>query len=330
MHGENLAAIDLGTNSCRLRITDKSGNIIYREAVTTKLGEGLTENMCFTEAAITRGLKCLTRFAELMADYDVGHYRAIATASCRMATNGNQFVEMVKNNCGINLEIISPKEEAELVLRGAILNADKNKPYILVYDLGGGSTEITLATNTDKPQILHTVSIPWGARNSSEVFQLQEYNEEKAQKLAQEIRQWTTQFAQASNFAQYHDDCCCIATSSAPLRLVSMVKEAGVYSKDFADGLTASTNDIENKIKKVFAMNLQELAQNPYIGENRSTIFIASCIIFRTIYQTLQISELTSSLKGAQEAIIEELRNNGKVNPISKTGTRSQNADRAC
>lgn len=308
MHGENLAAIDLGTNSCRIRITDKNGNIIHREAITTKLGEGLAENMCFTDAAIARGLKCFGHFAELMEDYNVGHYRAIATASCRMATNGKQFTQMVRKNCGIHLEIVTPQEEAELVLKGAILNADKNKLYVLVYDLGGGSTEITLATNTPKPQILNTISIPWGARNSSEVFQLQEYNKENAQKLSSEIKQWTTQFAKAADFTQHYDDCCCIATSSTPLRLVSMVKNVGIYNKDFADGLTALTSDIESEIKKIFSMNLRELAQNPYIGESRSTIFIAACIIFQTIYQTLQITELTASLKGAQEAMIEELR----------------------
>lgn len=308
MQGENLAAIDLGTNSCRLRITDKSGNIIYREAVTTKLGEGLAENMCFTPEAIERGLRCLSRFAEHMEDYEVGHYRAVTTASCRMASNGEEFVKTVKEKCGIQLEIISPLEEATLTLQGAILNAEEDKPYVLVYDLGGGSTEITLATNTAKPEILHTISIPWGARNSSEVFDLVEYNTENAAKLATEIQKWTTEFIGSSNFSKCRDKCCCLATSSTPLRLVSMVNNTGIYSKEYADGVKAPIVEIEKQIQKIFAMNLSEMAQNPYIGENRSSIFIAACVIFRTIYQTLQIKELTASLKGAQEAIIEELR----------------------
>jgi exopolyphosphatase/guanosine-5'-triphosphate,3'-diphosphate pyrophosphatase len=308
MQGENLAAIDLGTNSCRLRITDKSGNIIYREAVTTKLGEGLAENMCFTPEAIERGVRCLSRFAEHMTDYEVGHYRAVTTASCRMASNGTDFVQKVEETCGLKLEIISPLEEATLTLKGAILNADKNKPYVLVYDLGGGSTEITLATNTAKPEILHTISIPWGARNSSEVFNLAEYNADNALKLATEIKKWTIQFMQNSDFAKYRDNCCCLATSSTPLRLISMVKNTGVYSKEYADGVKASIPEIEKQIQKVFAMDLTEMTQNPYIGESRYNIFTAACVIFSTIYQTLQIKELTASLKGAQEAIIEELR----------------------
>ena len=104
-------------------------------------------------------------------------YRAIATASCRMASNGMEFVKRVAEISGIKIDVIDSKQEAYLNLKGALLNADKNAKYALVYDLGGGSTEITLATNETTPKILHTISIPWGARNSAEAFDLIEYNE---------------------------------------------------------------------------------------------------------------------------------------------------------
>ena len=307
MQGENLAAIDLGTNSCRIRITDKSGNVIYREAVTTKLGEGLAENMRFTPEAVERGLKCLTHFAELMKDYEVGHYRAVATASCRMAQNGDAFVQMVEEMSGIKLEVISAAEEASLTLKGAVLNADKSKPYVLVYDLGGGSTEITFATNQAEPQILYTISVPWGARNSSEVFDLLEYNADNAAKLANEVKKYTRQFLQNSDYLAHQNECCCLATSSTPLRLLNMVENTGVYSKEYADGLAAPIEKIEQQVQKVFKMSLIDLMQNPYIGESRSSIFVAACVIFKTIYDELQIKTLTASLKGAQEALIEEL-----------------------
>lgn len=307
MQGENLAAIDLGTNSCRIRITDLNGNVIYREAVTTKLGEGLAENMCFTPEAIERGLKCLTHFAELMKDYEVGHYRAVATASCRMAQNGAAFVQMVEEMSGIKLEVISPAEEASLTLKGAILNADKSKPYVLVYDLGGGSTEITFATNASEPKILYTISVPWGARNSSEVFDLLEYNADNAAKLAAEVKKYTRQFLQNSDYAAHQNECCCLATSSTPLRLLNMVENTGVYSKEYADGLAAPVEKIDEQVQKVFKMSLIDLTQNPYIGESRSSIFVAACVIFKTIYDELHIKTLTASLKGAQEALIEEL-----------------------
>lgn len=308
---ENLAAIDLGTNSCRIKITDRLGNAVYREAVTTKLGEGMYANMCFTDEAIRRGLECFNLYADLLEDYEVKQYRAIATASCRMASNGMDFVNQVKNVCGIQLDVIDGKEEAILNLKGAQLNADKNAEYILVYDLGGGSTEITLATNDENPEILHTISIPWGARNSSEAFAIQEYNFEQCQKLKKEIEKYVLDFMQAVNFSDYRDNCCCISTSSTPLRLVNMVHNTEEYSKDYADGLTVSTKDIDVQIEKIFSMSVKDMSESLYIGGNRAPIFVAACTIFKTIYKTLQISSITASLKGAQEAIIQELINNG-------------------
>lgn len=318
----NLAAIDLGTNSCRISIADAQGNKIYREAETVKLGEGLYKNMCFTSAAIERGLRCLGRYADLMQDYEVKSYRAIATASCRMASNGRAFVQQVKEACGICLDIIDGQEEALLTLKGAQLNADKNMPYLLVYDLGGGSTEITLATNSPKAEILHTISIPWGARNASEAFGLSEYSAEKAAKLRAEIVRYVEDFSTGAAFSGYREKCCCVATSSTPLRLLSMVKNIGSYSKDYADGSTVETAQISAVIDGISKMNLSQMKKSPYIGPNRGPIFVSACVIFRTIYEELKLQKITASLKGAQEAIIQELIENGKTHTIGKIDSR--------
>ncbi len=307
MAAKNLAAIDMGTNSCRIRITDPNGNIIYREALTIRLGEGMHKSGQFTPEAISRGLKCLTHFSELMNDYDVGHYRAIATASCRMAANGTEFIKSVEELCNIKFDIISPEEEAILNLRGAMLNAPKSVPYILVYDLGGGSTEITLATNEQQPKVLYTISIPWGARNASEAFDILEYNEENAEKLRAEVKKYTQDFLLNSEFLMYKPNCFCLATSSTPLRLFSMLEKTQTYNKDYADGLTEKTADISKLIDEIKTMDFVKLSESPYIGNNRAPIFMAACVIFKTIYEELQIETLTASLKGAQEAIIEDL-----------------------
>ena len=308
MENTNLAAIDLGTNSCRLRITDHTGNLLYREAETVKLGEGMYQKQSFTEAAMARTLKCLTRYAGQMKNYGVEHYRAITTASCRMASNGPAFVQTVKELCGIDLEIVSAAEEALLNVKGARLNAAESAPYVLVYDLGGGSTEITLATNEAEPKVLYTISIPWGARNASEAFDLLEYDAEKAEKLRAEVRKYVLEFMRGSEFLMYLKQCDCIATSSTPLRLLSMVMHTVGYDKDKADGMAAETSKIDEQIAQVWQMSFAELAQNQYIGENRAPIIVAATVIFKEIYDTLQIKVLTASLKGAQDAIIEELR----------------------
>lgn len=313
MFKTNLAAIDLGTNSCRLKITDKKGKLVYREAITTKLGEGMSKDMCFTPAAFERGVNCLSHYAEMMKKYDVGMYRAITTASCRMAKNGAEFVEKIADVCSIKLEIVSGYEEALLNVRGAILNAPEDKDYVLVYDLGGGSTEITFAKR-NSGEILHTVSIPWGARNASECFDLHEYTPQKALPLQREIEKYAQAFVEKSKFLQYLPQCCCIATSSTPLRLMSMIKNTKTYDMDYADGLSAPVEKFDEQIAKIFGSNLAELKKNIHIGENRAPIIVAAGVIFQTIYKTLQIKELMASLKGAQDAIINDLVEGNNAN----------------
>lgn len=317
MDRKNLAALDLGTNSCRLMITDINGNMLFRDAVNTKLGEGLFGGGNFTAEAMQRGIACLEQFSEQMKNYHVGSYRAIATAACRMAQNGADFIRQVKEKSGIVLEVIDAAEEADLNLRGAALNADKQHKYLLVYDLGGGSTELTLALNGKEPEILYTLSVPWGARTAAEAYSLNAYDAAAAQKLRAEIHHYTEQFLQKTNFASCRGDCCCLATSSTPLRLWSMLNKTAVYDKYCADGQRLKTAELDALIADIRKITPDKLAESPYIGKNRAPIFNAACVIFQTVYQNLQIAEITASLKGAQEAIIQDMEaGNGKAYTI--------------
>ena len=108
---------------------------------------------------------------------------------------------------------------------------------------------------------------------------------------------------------------------------MNMIKNTENYDRDFADGLCAPTAKYDEQIEKIYKSSLVELSQNPYIGKNRAPIMVAAGVIFQTIYKTLQIKELISSLKGAQDAIISDLakenKANGKINKISKRSSWS-------
>lgn len=324
----NLAAIDLGSNSCRIQIADNNGKPLFRVGHSIKLGAGLVNNQYFAPEAIERGINCLTEFYDYMHNYNVGSYRAIATAACRMAKNSEQFVSLVKQKCGINLEIISPEEEALLTLKGAILNANPHKPYVLVFDLGGGSTEITLAANNSNPEILYTLSIPLGAHNGTELYNLTEYSEKNTTALSNEVKKYLRQFLNDTNFEAYHDKCCNIATSGTALRLVGMTMKMTSYEREKIDGYNVNTDKLDKQIFAIYNSNMNERNNHPFIGANRSPIFIAACTIFRTIYNELKLKEITASLKGAQEAIIQDLRKHDQTNCIGKICTRPQDARR--
>lgn len=308
------AAIDLGTQSNRLLIADENGKELYKNIITTRLGEGMYAQMKFTPEAMERGINSFKEFSDEMKKHCVTKYRAIATAACRMASNGPDFVKAVEEISGIKLEVIDGYEEARLNLKGALVNAKGKAPYVLVYDLGGGSTEITLATNEENPKILHTVSIPWGARNASEAFDLAEYVPENADKLRKEVAGYVADFCEKSNLSAYKDKVCCVATSSTPLRLISWVENYGDYDRERADGIEEKIAGFDSVIAEINAMSREALAKSPYVGEKRSYIFQAATIIFKTIYDGLGVQKLTASLKSAKDGIIEELvEENGKT-----------------
>ena len=192
------AAIDLGTNSCRLVIADAGGAYLCSENVKTALGEGLYKEMKFTPEAVKRGVDCLCDFSRVISRYSPCRLRAVATAGCRIAANAADFLALVKEKSGIELEVIDGAEEARLNLKGAISHARGKAPYVLLYDLGGGSTEITLAENDDRQRIIYTISIPWGARNASEAFALNDYDEQSASVLRREIERYVNGFIEHS------------------------------------------------------------------------------------------------------------------------------------
>lgn len=306
------AAIDLGTNSCRLAIADAKKNYVVSEALSPRLGEGLYAGMKFTPEAIERGLCCFYQLKQVMNQYNIVDSRAIATASCRMAENADEFIQKVYAESMIQIEVIDGYEEARLNLKGALEHVCGQTPYVVLYDLGGGSTEITLAENAKNPKILHTVSIPWGARNASEAFDLIEYDAEKAQKLEQEIAGYVSRFVADSKLEDKRSEVCFVATSSTPLRFVSMIKKFGTYDRDKADGHRIKCADIDKQIARIYTMNRQQLLEDDYIGKKRSFIFTAASVIFKTIYDRLGAQELTASLKSAKDGILDELIENYK------------------
>lgn len=307
MTEKHYAAIDLGTNSCRLLICNEQGKTICAENQPTRLGEGLYKGNRFTSDAIERGVKCFFEYRQKLDKHNVVKLRAVATAACRMAENSDEFLKKVFDESRINLEVINGYEEARLNLKGALTHVCGQSKYVVLYDLGGGSTEITLATNTANPQILHTVSIPWGARNASEAFELVEYRDENAAKLKQDIKARVDSFVKKSYLENYIDDVCFVATSSTPLRLACMINDIGKYDRDWADGKKMSRADMDKGIDTVLHSRRAEMADNPYIGDKRSYIFIAACIIFRAIYEGLGAPEITASLKSAKDGIVAEL-----------------------
>lgn len=307
--GTCFAALDLGTNSNRLLIINDKGEVVFRGVRHVALGDGLAENKCFSKIAMERAICSYMDFKIEMDAYSVKKYRAIATAACRMSNNTNNFLSEVKRTSNIDVEVINEYEEARLTLKGAMLNAPKDKKYIFVYDLGGGSTEVTLATNEENPKILATISIPLGARNATEMFKLSNYNHKGAESLRKDVEKYMEEFLAKISDIDYKDNVSMVATSSTPLRLAAAIYKMQKYDKFEADGKVMSIEDLDKIINKMIKMKYFQRVKSVYIGANRAPIFVAALVIFKAIYSMLGVKEMVASLKAAQEAIVSELLN---------------------
>ena len=325
------AAIDLGSNSCRLTIADEHGDVIFKNHTATKLAEGLFSSGKLSEESIKRALDTFDMFYHDLRIYHVPaqNIRAIATAACRAASNSADLQKMIKDRTGINLEIIDEKEEAELNLLGGIKHVLGKSKYVILYDLGGASTEITLATNNIEPKTIHTISIPWGARNATEAFGTDKYTEEKGSKLRAEITKYVKKFVKDAKMENY-EDIVFVATSSTPLRLVSILEGMPGYNREDMDGRMINCAAADRLVPSLLQRKPEDMAKDIHIGENRAPIFAAACIIFQTIYKELGAKEFVASLSSAQNGIIQQFveRDNGKADKICETGSRQAYADR--
>lgn len=157
---EKVASIDLGTNTARLLIASRDPyRHILLKRIITRLGGGFTRERGVSEEAQLRSLKALKEFADDMAGHAVCRVRAVATSAVRDAKNGAEFCRRVQEETGITLEVIDGNEEAVLTLRGVASMLDNKDEDLAVFDVGGGSTEYTLA---GRQQPLFSRSLPVG------------------------------------------------------------------------------------------------------------------------------------------------------------------------
>src|SRR4051812_9817995 len=165
-------ALDLGTNNCRLLIArpcEEGFTVIDAFSRVVRLGEGLATSGKISEAAMDRAVAALGVCADKLRRRRVSLARSVATEACRRAVNGRHFVERVKRETGICLEIIAPEEEARLAMLGCHRLLEPGDGPALIFDIGGGSTELVLIDTDDgEPRIKCWWSAPWGVVSLTE------------------------------------------------------------------------------------------------------------------------------------------------------------------
>lgn len=178
---KRVSFIDLGSNSVRFVITEikDSGSyqLIYQQKESIRLSENMWDHNRLTDEAIERAIKTLTAFSHMATAMDSDEIIAVATAAVRLADNGQEFLQLVKQETGINLVCIDGLEEAHLGFLGVVNTIGLND--FILFDLGGASVEVTLVNNRS---IVESVSLPMGALTLTGSYQSGEEMSDKERK----------------------------------------------------------------------------------------------------------------------------------------------------
>ena len=316
--GQAYAAIDLGTNNCRLLIARPSGdNFIVVDAFSrvVRLGEGLAQTGRLSEAAMDRALGALHVCADKLRRRNVHLARSVATEACRRAENGAAFIERVRRETGIALDIISAQEEARLAVLGCHILLEQGTGPAMIFDIGGGSTELVLIeTGPTVPRILDWQSVPWGVVSLTETCGGEGASaEDRANRYATMRRIVDESFAGfaerilASHGALLDQPRRLLGTSGTVTTLASLHLDLPHYDRNMVDGLIVPTEAMRGISARLSTLSPEERRQVPCIGKERADLVVAGCAILESILDIWPADRLGVADRGIREGILRGL-----------------------
>ncbi len=304
------AALDLGTNNCRLLIGAPGGangfRVVDSYSRIVRLGEGLAATGRLAEAAMERALAALRACADKLARRPVRQIHAVATEACRRAVNGPAFLARVAAETGLRLRVISAREEAELAMEscGPLLEPEDRRA--LLFDIGGGSTEIAwirVPAYGRAPELIGYVSLPLGVVTLAERAGLSCFSERGFMAVVDEVA------AQLAGFDRVH----CIGqeiraggvrlmgTSGTVTTLAGVVLALPRYRRPLVDGQTLDCEAADAALGDLFALGREGLAAHPCVGPERVEFVLPGCAVYAAIRQVWPAPRLTVADRGLRE-----------------------------
>ena len=306
-------AIDLGTNNCRLlvaRPTEDGFTVIDAFSRVVRLGEGMATSGKLSEASMDRAVSALAVCAEKLRRRRVSLARSVATEACRRAVNGRHFVERVKRETGICLEIIAPEEEARLAMLGCHRLLEPGDGPALIFDIGGGSTELVLIdTDQGEPRIKCWWSAPWGVVSLTESegrhFATTEERLAAYGRMRERVRHAFRHFVDLLPASKR--DIRLMGTSGTVTTLASVYLALPSYDRRAVDGLKMPASAMRRVSETLSAMDHDGRASFPCIGHERADLVVAGCAILEAIMDIWPATTLGVADRGIREGILRSL-----------------------
>jgi exopolyphosphatase/guanosine-5'-triphosphate,3'-diphosphate pyrophosphatase len=306
-------ALDLGTNNCRLLIArpEASGfRVVASFSRIVRLGEGVSLSGTLIETAMARTIDALSVCAAKLADLGVVRTRNIATEACRRAANCDTFLDRIKVETGLTFETITCEEEARLALLGCQSLLKSDAPYALVFDIGGGSTELTWAhrRNGDSFEIIDVMSMPIGVVNLAEKCGC-EIDAARYAGMVSEIAARIPPFCAKNNIQGrvQRGEVQMVGTSGTVTTLGAVYLQLPQYSRARVDGLVIDFQSLDEASRHVAGLDFDGRAAIPCIGTERAELVVPGCAILDAICRTWPVGKLTVADRGLREGILMEL-----------------------
>ncbi|HVJ00412.1 MAG TPA: Ppx/GppA phosphatase family protein [Sphingomonas sp.] len=311
-HPRHYAALDLGTNNCRLLIARPQGDgftVIDAFSRIVRLGEGLATTGRISDAAIERTIAALAVCADKLRHRRVTLARSVATEACRRATNGAAFIARVAAETGIVLDVISAEEEARLAVLGCHVLLEPGDEAALIFDIGGGSTELVLIdTSGPAPRVLDWHSAPWGVVSLTE--QVGHADDACARAAAYARMREIVADSMAPFAARLPPDVAhprLLGTSGTVTTLASVHLGLDRYDRSAVDGLIVPSTAMRQISTDLAGMSLAERATVACIGHERADLVVAGCAILETILDLWPAERLGVADRGIREGILRRL-----------------------
>lgn len=306
----NLAALDLGTNNCRLLVARPEGDgfvIVDAFSRIVRLGEGLAANGRLSDAAIERTISALSVCAEKLRRRRVMLARSVATEACRQAANGAEFVARVYAETGIKLDIISAREEARLAVLGCQSLLEPGEGPALIFDIGGGSTELALL-DEGHGGIVDWESAPWGVVSLTEAVGVHEDSAEgRAAAYAAMRETMRKAFAPFAARLPGNSTVRLLGTSGTVTTLATVFLGLPRYDRAAVDGLIVPAAEMRSIASGLACMSMAERRGQPCIGDERADLVVAGCAILESILDIWPASRLGVADRGIREGILRSL-----------------------
>jgi len=316
------AALDLGTNNCRLLIarpTTDGFRVVDAFSRIIRLGEGVAASRRISEAAIKRAVEALLVCRDKMRARGVTAARArlIATEACRAAENGEAFRQRVAEQAGLELEIVDSATEARLAAAGCTELFDPAATGVILFDIGGGSSELVrlgppngVRRGPPLPDIAGWGSLPVGVVTLAERYGGTVVSQEIYDAMVNEVAGFVQAFAAShrGDLAGYH----MLGTSGTVTTIAGVFLKLKRYDRRRVDGCWLSHEEVSRVVAELIAMNFDQRAANPCIGAERADLVLAGCAILDAIRQFFPCGRLRVADRGLREGmLVEMMRANG-------------------